>query len=140
MTPVTRRAIEPFLVVLALLLAACGGDADEPAPSPTAAAVDREATDGAVLALCELAGVDGVEEADAIFHDRAHETLHEIADAAEDVDRPAAGDLLAAKQVVEADLLESELPATFSADVVALIDATGVALGALGLEPAACPA
>ena len=136
----TRRAIASSLVVLALLLAACGGDGDGSATSPTDPAVDRAAADGTVLALCELAGVSELEEADEIFHDRAHEPLHEIADAAGDVDRPAAGDLLAAKQVVEADLLEPGLPATFPADVVALVAATGAALVALGIESAACPA
>jgi hypothetical protein len=63
-----------------------------------------------------------------------------IAAATEVRDREATAGLLEAKQRVEADLAETELPQDFAADVEALIEATRAALGAIGLEAPACPA
>lgn len=137
---VTRRAI---VLLLALLLPSCGGDTgDEPSPptSGSLGAVTKAAADEAILGLCELAGAPDRDSADAIFLDRSHQTLHVIAAATEVVDRAAAGDLLAAKQQVEADLAASALRDAFAAHVEALLEATRAALGVIGLDAPPCPA
>ena len=55
------------------------------------------------LCVARTEAPDRPRTAEARFFDRSHETLHVIARALEDVDRPLAGRLLEAKQKVEAD-------------------------------------
>ncbi|MGZ8599926.1 MAG: hypothetical protein ACXWXQ_11160 [Actinomycetota bacterium] len=141
MSAVARRSTVSSLLVLALALAACGSDdGGDAEPSPASGSVTQDAVEGAVLGLCEVVAATDFDVANATFQDRSHQTLHAVAGAAEDVDRAAAGDLLSAKQRVEADLAGAGLPAGFSGDVEALLGATRAALAAIGLEAPACPA
>lgn len=138
-----RRAILALLVSVPLTLTACGGGgatAGGGTVPDVSGTVTAEAANRAVLALCGIAGETDLGTATATFYDRAHETLHAIAAAAEQVDRPAAAALLTAKSRVEADLEQQALPEGFGADVAALIAATGEALEALGLPTPPCPA
>ncbi|HEX6230193.1 MAG TPA: hypothetical protein VF029_00600 [Actinomycetota bacterium] len=140
----TARSFAPLGLALCMLLGACGGT-DDPAretgtvPEATGP-VSAEAGSEAVLALCAMAGERDLTTAADTFHDRAHDTLHLIAAAAQEVHRRAAADLLAAKAVVESDLEAESLPAGFGADVSELVSATDAVLEAIGLPAPACPA
>ena len=132
-------------VALALVATACSGEhasngAGTAPPATGAVAVGAAAE--AVLGLCEIAAdhADDHATAEAVFHDRSHETLHTIAAAVEEVDRAVAADLLTAKQRVEADLASNALPAGFARDVDALLSATTQALEAIGVAVPPCPA
>ena len=131
----------PALVLLALV--ACGGGspgASPPAsgPSGSLGVMTAEAGTQALAALCELRSVTDRDQANALFFDHAHQTLHVLAAATEPVDRVPAAGLLEAKQVVEADLLADTLPETFAGDVGALLVATRGALEAVGLPSPDC--
>jgi hypothetical protein len=144
MVPV-RRLFVPMQLAFALVVAACGSDGGgnevpSGAPSGSLGPVTVQAAAEAVRGLCDLASTTDLVEAEAIFLDRSHETLHVIAAATEERDRNAAADLLEAKQRVEADLAETDLPPDFAADVGALIEATRAALEAIGLDGPSCPA
>ena len=139
-----RRRLLLLLLPLSLTAATCGGygheDETSPPPSGSLGPVTAEAADEAILGLCALVGETDPEAAEATFVDRSHRTLHVIAAAAEAEDRAAAGRLLEAKQVVEADLQEDDLPAGFPADVEALLEAANAALATIGLESTGCEA
>jgi hypothetical protein len=140
---VIRCAIGAALVMVAVSAAACaddgtGGANGGPLPSGSLGVVTPAAAADAVLGLCRLAGSTDAAEAEAVFLDRSHGTLHVIASAAEARDRASAAALLEAKQVVEADLARDELPASFRRDVERLLDATRAALDAIGLDAPAC--
>jgi hypothetical protein len=137
--PLTPLLALALLSGLGLLAAACGGE-DEPTASGSLGPVTQADADRAVLALCETAEATDLAAAAAPFHNRAHQTLHAIAAATEGRDRAAAAGLLAAKQRVEADLAETDLPPGFADDVEALLGATRAALDAIGLDAPACPA
>ena len=139
------RLIVSTLLAVALVAAACdsdgGGNGDPSAPrSGALGPVTAEAAAGAVRGLCDLEAATDRVEAEATFLDRSHETLHVIAAATEVWDRDAAAELLEAKQRVEADLADPDLPPDFAADVGALIEATRAALEAIGLDAPVCPA
>lgn len=139
------RLVVSTLLAFALFVAACGSDGGgngDPSAPPSGALgpVTAEAAAGAVRGLCDLESVTDRIEAEATFLDRSHATLHVIAAAAEVRDRGAAADLLEAKQRVEADLADADLPPDFAGDVGALIEATRAALEAIGLDAPACPA
>jgi hypothetical protein len=140
---VIRRALVAPALGFVLLGSACGGSNGEdtlsPPPSGALGPVTSEAAGEAVLGLCELADETDAAEAEATFLDRTHETLHVIAAATEVRDRAVAASLLEAKQVVEADLTEMSLPSSFGDHVGRLLDATRIALVAIGLEAPACP-
>lgn len=139
-----RRALVAAALGLVLLGSGCGGsdgeDTTSPPPSGALGPVTPEAAENAVLGLCELTDATGAAQAEATFLDRSHQTLHVIAAATEARDRAAAASLLEAKQVVEADLSERDLPSGFGEDVGRLIEATRAALAAIGLDARACPA
>jgi hypothetical protein len=129
-----------LIVALALLLAACANDGDDEGGSPSGSLgpVAQEAADEAILGLCTVIDAVDARSANAEFQNRSHQTLHEIAAAAEVVDRDAAATLLEAKQRVEADLSRARLPENFAGDVETLLEATHGALEAIGLEVAPC--
>ena len=143
MARVTGRAGALPLLLVAILTAACGGsggDDGEPSPLPSGSLgpVTQDAADEALLGLCEIVRATDRDTAAATFFDRSHQTLHVIAAATEVADRGAAADLLEAKQVIEADLVEPVLPTGFAGDVEALLAATRGALEAIGLDAPAC--
>jgi ribosomal protein S18 acetylase RimI-like enzyme len=138
-----KRPAVALALVLSWCVAACGPSGDEdrsPRPSGALGPVTAEAAAEALRGLCDLRSVTDRVEAEAIFLDRSHATLHVIAAATEVRNRGAAADLLEAKQRVESGLAGADLPPDFAADVEALIEATRAALGAIGLEAPACPA
>ena len=132
---------DPRLVLVALV--ACGGDTPGASPAPSGPSgslgvMTADAGTQALTALCELRTVTDRDQANALFFDHAHQTLHVLAAATEPVDRVPAAGLLEAKQVVEADLLADTLPETFADDVGALLVATRGALEAVDLPAPDC--
>jgi hypothetical protein len=139
-------AVLAAVLVAAVALAACGfsGQGSVPSasvlPSGSLGVVTQRDADVAMRGLCEVRAVDASDrdQANALFYDRSHQELHVIAAAAEVRDAPTAGRLLQAMQRVEADLRGPRLPATFGADVEALIAASAKALAAIDLTAPSC--
>lgn len=117
-------------MLLVVSLAACGDDVSERTRT-------TETTLAAVCALDASTGVDGVA---AVFHDRAHQGLHDIAGWLVDTDPAAAQTLLIAKQAIEEDLLDDPSPDALAAHIAALQQATIAAIAALGEPSGPCPA
>lgn len=131
------------LALVLLALVACGGDTTGASPAPSGPSgslgvMTADAGTQALTALCELRSVTDLDQANALFFDHAHLTLHVLAAATEPVDRVPAAGLLEAKQVVEADLLADTLPVTFADDVGALLVATRGALETVDLPAPGC--
>jgi hypothetical protein len=109
--------------------------AGEPAPVPV-----RRLT-AAVEGLCTALqqAPDSPAAAEATFYDQSHATLHAIARALEDVDRPAAAALLEAKQRVEADFAGGLASGGRVADDLRpLVAATSAGLARLEVKAPAC--
>lgn len=126
-----------------VVLTGCGGDRSqstttEARSSQRADAASRfsEAHAGVCDAVDAAAG--DAQEAEAIFFDRAHDALHQLARTLEETDRPLAARLLAAKQDVEADLARAPRPETLRADLAELAAVAGEAVDRVGVEPAEC--
>lgn len=123
------------IAALALLAAACSGGGSEDrtitvAGQPVAVAplVDAHA------ALCQAAA-----EPDAArrhFFDRAHDQLHTVAKALEDVDRAQAAQLLQAKERVESELPNQ--PPTLPDDLRRLAGVYRDGLGRLAITAPPC--
>ena len=122
------------VIALALLAAACGGGSEDRtitvAGQPVAVAqlVDAHA------ALCQAAA-----EPDAArrhFFDRAHDQLHTVARALEDVDRTQAAQLLQAKERVESELTTP--PPTLPDDLRRLAGVYRDGLGRLAITAPPC--
>jgi hypothetical protein len=137
------------VVVLALALTAgscrsetAGGPAEpgttvvlagEPVPVSRLTA----AVDGLCTALRQAPA--NPKAAEATFFDESHATLHVVARALEDVDRPAAAALLEAKQQVEADFSAGLASGgRVSDDLRRLVDATRAGLTRLEVPTQAC--
>lgn len=140
--PHRRVALIAAVLVSTTLVGGCGNDdPDEPArgagPSPsTRATADRGTAVPAnpdYAALCtalDAALVGDVDAARAAFD---HGPLHDLADAAIDVDRATAARLLEAKEAVESDLANMTRPTgDLADDLRTLVDATIAALTATG--------
>lgn len=131
--------VKGSLVSLALVVVACTA-AGRATPETTASGVLGIVTGSdareTLAALCELRGSTGPSAAEALFFDRAHERLHEIAAAVEQVDRAAAGRLLEAKERVEAGI--GTLPHSFASNMEGLLEATRAGLAELGLPSPGC--
>jgi hypothetical protein len=137
------RPFGPICAFVLLALVACGGDTPAASPAPSGPSgslgvMTADAGTQALTALCELRSVTDRDQANALFFDQAHLTLHVLAAATEPVDRVPAAGLLEAKQVVEADLLADTLPQTFADDVGALLVATRGALKTVDLPAPGC--
>ena len=124
------------VLTVAVLATACGGNGDSDgrtitvAGQPVAVAPLIEAH----AALCQAAA-----EPDAArrhFFDRAHEQLHTVAKALEDVDRPQAAQLLQAKERVESELQSP--PATLPDDLRRLAGVYRDGLGRLAITAPPC--
>jgi hypothetical protein len=127
-------------VLLALATVACGPNAG--GPSDLSGGVAQHQANEAMSALCDIAEgrVTAFDEIQAAFNNRAHETLHHVAEVAQEEDPAAAGALLEAKSVVETDLEEEEPSAEISDHVAILAEATASAIRVIGLNAGACSA
>ena len=122
-------------MVLAVVAAACGGgDSGDGTitvagqPVPVAPLVDAHA------ALCQAAAEPAA--ARRHFFDRAHEPLHTVARALEDVDRAHAARLFQAKERVESEL--SDPPASLPDDLRRLAGVYRDGLGRLAITAPPC--
>ena len=126
-----RRAA---VIALAILAACGGGDAKGKTITvggqrvPVASLVDAHA------ALCQAAAAP--DAARRLFFDRAHEQLHTVARALEDLDRAQAAQLLQAKERVESEL--SEPPPTLPDDLRRLAGVYRDGLGRLAITVPPC--
>ena len=126
--------------VLLALTVACGANAG--GATDLSGGVTQDQADEAMAALCDIAQgrVTAFDEVQAAFNNRAHETLHHIAAAAEEEDPASAGALLESKSGVEADLEQEEAPAGLADHAAALAEATAAAIRVIGLNAGACSA
>ena len=136
------RRVSIALVVLGLF-AFVGAftffNASEPSVTVDGRRLTESDANDAIRALCVARDAAGdVAAARSAFEDRAHGPLHDIAAAIEDDDRDLAARLLVAKQAVEADLTVSRDPEQLADDLDRLVDATIVAVDALGMEATTC--
>ena len=110
-------------------------DGEDPKVAPTNSYV------GTVTGLCEARRLapSRPEDAAALFQDRAHLDLHDLAAGVEGRDRAAAATLLEAKQAVEVDI-EAERPdgETLERDLDELLDVTVTGLREIGVEAPTC--
>lgn len=107
--------------LVALAVTPRDGSDDEASPSPATAAHDG---------LCQaLQAADAGDEktARAVFFDRSHDGLHDLAARAAEIDRSLAADLLEAKQDVEALLDGDEYGSDLAAGLSALAAVTASA-------------
>jgi hypothetical protein len=139
---VRSRPLASLLVALALAAAACGADGQtgdgQPGETPGEAAQAR--ADKAMGALCEIASGDLQEMADVAeaFHGRAHTTISAVATRVQELDPAAAGALLEARALLEADVDQATPPPDLQDHAQALIAEFASALETAGLNPAAC--
>ena len=133
-------------VLLALALVAGGaacGDDDGPRTSVKVGDEEVPATRlaDALQGVClsgRQAATGNVEPARRTFFDRSHDTLHLLAVALEAVDRQKAGELLLAKQLVEADLEATPVRANLAQDLGRLADVTRSGLDRLEISTPPC--
>ena len=125
--------------MLALATVACGANAGG---TTDLSGVSQAQADEAMTALCDIAEgrVTAFAEVEAAFNNRAHETLHHVAAAAQEEDPAKAAALLEAKSVVETDLEQDEAPADVAEHVAALAAATAPAIRSIGLDAEPCSA
>ena len=123
------------VLAFAVLVSACGDSGSEDRtitvagqPVAVASLVDAHA------ALCE--GAAAPDAARRLFFDRAHEPLHTVARALEDVDRAQAAQLLQAKERVESELPNQ--PPTLSGDLRRLAGVYRDGLGRLAITAPPC--
>ena len=138
-----QAMVGALTAAIALTAGGCGarpGDAGGgPAASLTPA--DQRLV-SAVAALCDARrqASTTVPTARTTFYDRSHDAMHELARRTETADRPAASQLLEAKNAVEQDFLYPRTWARVGGDLATLDQAARAALGAIGVAaPAACP-
>lgn len=128
---------------LALAAVACsGGSSGATTVKVGGEAVPVERLEAAAVGVCQAAG-QAASDAGAprrTFFGKAHDGLHTIARALEDVDRRAAADLLQAKQTVEADLSGTPTAADLGAHLRRLAAVTQVGLDRLDIAVPPCEA
>ena len=129
----TRLALLSCAFVTAGAVAACG----EAQPQSETAPLDGQV----VAALCEARGhvLRDAGTAKAIFLDRAHDELHDLAGEVAEIDRSAAARLLEAKQAVEAELERRSSSADLAEELRALIASTRRALEVISGSAPSCP-
>lgn len=139
-----RRFGSAALVVAALMataLVGCGNDnTDQPtADAGPSTSTIGDATPGSTApsrdfaALCTTLHAALAGDLDAARATFDHGPIHELADAAIDVDRATAARLLKAKEAIESDLADTTLAADAVADDLrTLVEATIAALAATG--------
>lgn len=116
-----------FVLVAVAVTAACGGDG-----APVSGTGDLER-------LCEMQEVTVPDEFRELFEGPVHQALHDLADDLQEADlRPVAGDVLEAKQGVEAALAAAPDPHDLSERLTTLVGATSRGLAALGRPALSC--
>jgi hypothetical protein len=127
-------AVAAILLALSACTSGAGGPND--ASQPPDAVRWRQT----VEVVCEAAdrAEDDPAAAAAMFHGRAHDRLHELAQAVDPSSRAAAGRLLEAKAVVEADLESPQDGPALAADLRRLVTAGREVLVALSVAPPPC--
>lgn len=128
---------------LALAAVACsGGSSGATTVVVGGEAVPAERLEAAALGVCQATGqvTSDAGAARKTFFGKAHDGLHTIARALEDVDRRAAADLLQAKQAVEADLSGNPSAAVLGADLRRLAAVTRAGLDRLDIAVPGCEA
>jgi hypothetical protein len=150
---IAARLTWAALAVSLLVLAGCDGKVAAPAGQPTPSTPsmsvgskgERADTGPATLVaavegLCQvLRDADrGVPLARAVFYDRSHDGLHDLAATVATKDRVAAARLLEAKSAVERDYDNRKRWPRLEADLTRLRASAVAALIAIGLEPPAC--
>jgi hypothetical protein len=129
-----------MVLVLGAVLVGCGDDGTDTSAKPTdrpsesqesGSVTSTPESDYASVCVARDAAVAGdIDTARTSFD---HGPLHELADAALDVDRAVAAQLLEAKEAVESDLADQTTPAGQVADdLEALVRMTTAALVATG--------
>lgn len=122
------------IAALAVLAAACSGGDSAPTVTVAGRPVAVAPLVDAHAALCE--GAARPDAARRLFFDRAHDPLHTVAAALEDVDRARAAELLEAKERVESEL--GEAPAGLAADLRRLAGVYRDGLGRLAITAPPC--
>ena len=123
------------MLALAVLAASCSGTDDK---------VDTITVGGERVAVAPLVDAHGAlceaanrpASARALFFDRAHDSLHTVARAVEDVDRAQAAELLQAKEKVEGEIAAA--PAGLPEDLLRLAEVYRASLGRLAIEASPC--
>ena len=139
-----RARLRGLLLVAALAAGtvSCGGD-DGPPTSVRVGEEDIPATrmadalQGVCLARSQAAA-GNVVAARRTFFDRSHDTLHLLALALEAVDRQKAGEVLLAKQLVEADLESTPVRSALPQDLARLAAVTRSGLDRLEIATPPC--
>jgi hypothetical protein len=122
-------------VIALVVLAACGGrHSGDRTISVAGQPVAVSSLVDAHAALCEAAAAP--DAARRLFFDRAHEQLHTVARALEDVDRAQAAQLLQAKEKVESELPNP--PPTLPDDLRRLAGVYRDGLGRLAITVPPC--
>jgi hypothetical protein len=121
-------------VIALAALVACGGNGKTKTITVAGQPVAVASLAVAQAALCEA--VAAPDAARRLFFDRAHEQLHTVARALEDVDRAQAAQLLEAKEKVESEL--SNPPPTLSDDLRRLAGVYRDGLGRLAITVPPC--
>lgn len=117
--------------------AATATTAPEPAATPQGGTTNSKVPD-LYTALCDAASAPDPESAESGFG-RAHDGLHSLARELQDTDqRAAAGDLLEAKQQVEAAFADDPVPGDLTRRLDQLLTATADALVASGQPRPTC--
>lgn len=131
------------VALTAAVFAACESSSDDGgALDVNGERVERTELREIVEAVC-VAGARAPEDreaARAAFFGRAHGSLHTLAKAVQVTDRRAAGELLRAKQAVEADFGGPAGGGVLEADLRRLADEAVEALAEVGIEAKPCPA
>jgi hypothetical protein len=121
-----------------IVLPACSGGDDDATALPSAEEQLTMATRGLCEAM-DLAADGDVPGAERAFQDRVHAYLHDLADRVATFDRPAAAELLVAKQRVEEALRRPEPgPDEVASLLEELQRELSDAADAAGLPPASC--
>lgn len=120
-------------IASAALLAGCGDATKEAAPRSASTTTIRSGDEfGSLCAALDAADAGDIETARQAFD---HGPLHDLADAAIDLDRAVAARLLVAKEAVESALADSTTPPSEVAHALrTLAGATAAALTATGVS------